>query len=1009
MTTRVGMIVGGGPEAEAAWDWLVPLAHLQARRFEPAHLEAALNESDVVWLHGAARPAVLPSDALRDFVERGGGLLLTLQAARLVGPLGFEAVPPNDCREDVWSHERDEWWSEELRSVPAYPHVRGIATYGPHPLVAGLHNGTYCWAPTDGEAYAWACYSGGAWPADGRVVAVERAYIVQNPERVVAWEYAFGRGRVLCVGAFVHFAAPDALLRVQLEQLVHNAIVATVGGGGAEPRTWWPSPGRVAAASGALALPAPLECDGALPVPAEDPLTVAGAAEHEVQFDLAGRRAVLVGSEQAGIREVWVHPHRAVASWAVRADGDLAAGTAIEAGPDAVARTLETPGRRLLETSFVALEHAVALVDYRPARKHRESVGRGPAGFEVELLIDVRRMWPFAAGCGGNLRYRARGDGRVALVESESDDGVVGIFLGRPATVELEPATATGSGSPAPAVRCLIRTALGDPLLVAVVGGASRADFDRTLRSVRRLGVSGLVRQRVPRGQVLSEARVAARTGDPRLDRGLEWAKRRLDAFLADVPGVGRSLLAGYAASRPGWGDGRPGYAWFFGRDACWSGFALLAAGEFSLVRQVIRFLGDRQDVTGKVLHEATTSGQFHFDAADATPLYLLLVARYLAWSGDREFVASVWPHVERAYRFCLSTDTDDDGLIENTRVGHGWIESGPLGGARVTMYLAAVWHAALRSLARAAEVLGQGRLAADCWARAARVTSALEDRFYDPGSGRYALDLRLDGSITWTQTALQAVPVMLRAANPVRARAYLEKLAGPAFSAPWGVRMLPIDDPLFSQVGYHSGTVWPLYTGWASLAEYQAGMGDAGFVHLAVNAGLACRRQRGAFDEALHALEDQAAGVCSDQAWSAGMVLLPFVEGLLGVEPDAPGGRLTVAPQLPREWTGRRVDVRGVRCGESAYDFVVERRDDAVSVRARRSLGPGLRLALAPWCPALPIRVEASAAEAGGGGGGGGAAPVPLKVEPSAWGDGFRCQVELEPADEIEVKFVLR
>jgi hypothetical protein len=986
VTPRVGLVAGAGAEQDAAWAWLASLPALQARRYAPGGLEAALDDVDVVWLHGASRPPALPAGAIRAYLGRGGGLLLTLQAAELVGPLGLEAVPPNDLRESVWRHDTDEWWSEELRQMKAYPHVRGIATYGPHPLVEALHNGTYCWAPSEGESYAWACYSGGAWPADGRVVGVERAYIVQNPERVVAWEYAVGRGRVVCVGAFTYFAAPDRLLRAQLERLVLNALSCATSQ--AAVRTWWPSPGTAATASDALVLPEGLEFDGSLPGDEAETISLSGPVRDDEQFDLAGRRALLVGSEVRGIRELWVHPHRAVASWVVRADGDVAVGTHITVGPDVVARTLETARRRLLETTFVALEHAALLVDYRPERKRRESVGRGPADFEIELVIDLRRMWPFAAGCGGNLTFRSRRDGRVCAVESESEDGVVGVFLSRTATVEMTPCRAA-----APAVRCVIRTTLGSPLFVAVVAGSSRADFDRSLRGVRRLGIAGLVGQREQRSAVLRDARLALRSGDRSFDEAFEWAKHRLDAFLADVPEVGRSLLAGFAPSRPGWGDGRPGYAWFFGRDACWTGLALLAAGEFSLVRQVIRFLGDRQDVTGKVPHEGTTSGQFHYDAADATPLYLLLVARYLAWSGDRGFVASIWPHVERAYAFCVSTDADGDGLIENARVGHGWIESGPLGGAKVTMYLAAVWHAALRGLAQSAELLGHERLAAECWARAARVTAVIEDRFYDAGRGCYALDLRDDGTVTWTQTALQAVPLALGAANPVRAKRYLDQLASQEFSAAWGVRMLPVSEPLFSKLGYHSGTVWPLYTGWAALAEYRAALGEAGFAHLRANAQFAYQRQRGAFDEALDGLEGRFAGMCPDQAWSAAMLVLPFVEGLLGVVADAPAGRLTIAPQLPADW--QRLDVLGLRCSDSVYDLKVERSGDGLAIGLRRTLGAPLRVTLAPWCPVLPLRVRADGAD--------------VRPDVSGWGAGLRCAVSLDATGEHEVRYVLQ
>jgi hypothetical protein len=985
VSLRVGL-VSAGAEGDAALAWLASAADVEARRYEPGQLGAAVDETDVVWLHGEPAPGPLPTEAVRGFVAQGGGLLLTLQAASLVGPLGVETVPPNDCREMVWSDQHDEWWTEERRALPAYPHVRGLATYGPHVLVEGLHNGTCCWAPSEGERFGWACYSGGAWPADGRVVAVERGYRIQNPERVVAWEYAVGRGRVFCLGAFAYFASPDRQRRPQLERLMLNALRAAVAAV-PEPRSWWPSPGTVASASEALPLPEPLEFDGALPAPADDALMIAGQAQLDEPFDLAGRRALLVGGERRGIRELWVHPHRAVASWIVRADGQVALGTQVELTPDVVSRAIQTADRRLLETMLVALEHPVALVEYRSGRKRRESVGRGPVDFELDLVTDLRRMWPFAAGCGGNLAYRWRSDGRVALVASESDDGVMAVFLSRAAAVVMEPAAGG-----APAVRCRIRTTLGSPLFVAVVGGANQAEFQRTLRGVRRLGIAGLVRQRSQRAAVLAEARLAVRSDEGSFDRAFEWAKRRLDAFLGDVPGVGRSLLAGYAASQPGWGDGRPGAAWFLGRDACWAGLALLAEGEFSQVRQVIRFLGDRQDVTGRVPHEATTSGQFQFDGADATPLYLLLVTRYLAWSGDREFVASIWRHVERAVASCLSADRDGDGLIEHTDDSHG-IGTEAAGGRQVSLYLAALWQAALRGLAGSAEALGLGRFAAECWARAARVTAAIEDRFYDAERACYALELAADGTPSWTQSALHAVPLLLDSVNPVRAKNLLEALGGAAFSARWGVRMLPTTDPGFSPAGRMTGTVWPLLTGWAALAEYRAGLGEAAFRHLRANADLAYSRQRGAFDEALDGLEERAVAGCPDRAWSAGMVVLPLIEGLLGVEPDAPAGRLTLSPQLPQAWD--RLEVRGLRCADSAYDLRLQRRDGALVVALRRTLGAGLTVALAPWLPGLPARVEVDGRE--------------VHSEVTGWGAGARCAVTLDAAAEHEVRFVMK
>lgn len=947
MTLRVAFAGTPGAEADAAWSWLARHPAFGARRVEIREAAEAAGEADVIWLHAERSSDDIDLVSLTAAAVAGRRLVLTLHATQLVLPMGLERARTNDMIEGVWSHAEDPFYTADFRALAAYPHVRGLASYGPHPLFAGLRGGTYTWAPTEGEHFVRCGYRRGARPVGGRVIAVERAYVAQNASRVVAWEYATGRGRVVCIGSYVYFAAPDPLLRPQLEQLMVNAL--TDGDG---PRTYWPEPATAAVPAESLTLPEPWDLDGALPDPIADPIAFDGPVAGEAPFDLAGRRGLLVGREHEGLLEFWTHPHRVIESWEASADDEPLIGTHVRASADAVVRTLETPRRRVTESAFVALEHPVLLLEYHVVRKGRESVSREPPVLAVSGTIDLRRTWPYPAGCGGNLRYRRAANGMVVRIESESGDGVAVLLMNRPCDVALKAVHERD----VPAVALRITTPLGVPLRLAVIGGADADDLDRTLRAARRLGVGGLVRQRLQRAVTIREARLGVHGDDARARTAFEWAKRRLDLFLGDAPGVGRSLVAGYAPSSAGWGEGRPGYAWFFGRDACWSACALLAIGEHSVPRQVLRFLGDSQDVTGKVAHEVTTSGQCHYDAADATPLFLLLAERYLRWTGDREFIASLWPRLARALRFCFTTDTDGDGLIENTRVGHGWVESGPLAGAHVSIYLAAVWRAALEGMARLAEAVGEERTAADCWARAARAGSEIEARFWGEALGGYALDCRADGSRTWAQTALQSAALVLGAANPVRARPYLEALAGADFSAEWGVRMLPMSDPHFNPGAYHAGAVWPLFTGWAALAQYRAGRPEAGLRHLLANASLAFARQKGAFDEVLHGTIERGAGVCHDQAWSAAMVILPLVEGLLGVQPDAAAGAITLAPALPAAWTW--FDVVGLRCGETLLDLRLRRRASGLECRVRRASGPPLWITVAPWLEAEPRRV---------------------------------------------------
>ncbi|MBI1967793.1 MAG: hypothetical protein HYS40_07370 [Gemmatimonadetes bacterium] len=870
------------------------------------------------------------------WVANGGRLLLTQRAASRVASLGLEEDGPNDTVVRVWTPEDDE---------PGLPHIRGIAGYGPHPLFAGVGQGTYLWSPSEGERYVRATYGRGKRPKNGWVVGCERSYIHLNADRIVAWEYAVGSGGALCLGAFVVLEAKDRLLARQLRTVLHNAVAGDAIPHATRtsplPVTHWPAAGTRCFADPSLALPVRPALDGALPG-LDSPLHVSTRALTDDPFTLAGRRALVVGAEQSGIVEIWMHPYRVLKGLAVTVGGETPLIRDAQITPVVVQRHLVSRARIVEETVTTALEHPIVFIEYRPEKIGRARGLRVPPELALAWTIDLRRTWPYDAGCGGDLRYLLDPGNHALVVSDSTGQAHVTIQTSRPVEWSCEPAEG-------PVLQCRLRAMLEEPLRVAVVGGGS-------LNALGRRGVTRLTAERTRHEAQLRDFLLRLRSPDARLNAAFEWAKVRLDACFVDTPGVGRSLVAGYAPSRPGWGDGRPGYAWYFGRDACWCAFALLAAGDFSGARLVLRFLGDTQDVSGKVIHEYTTSGLAHYDAADSTPLYLLLAGRYAAWTGDLAFLEGQWARLERAYRFCLETDTDGDGLIENTRVGHGWIEMGPLSGAHVTLYLAAIWIAALEALAPVARALGGGPLADELIERGARGCAQVARKFRT-GEG-YAVGLFPDGTPQRRRTAMTAVPLLLGAVDPAPAAAWFDAIASPDFSTPWGVRLLGRSDPLYSPTGYHAGAVWPLFTGWVSLAEYACHRGEAGFEHLRMNARLPFEGAQGAFDEVLHGDEERAAGVCPDQAWSAAMLVSPVVEGMLGVRPDALEGRLTLAPHLPGAWP--ECEWRGLRVGAVTLDVRVRSREERVELQLVRTSGPRASVIVSPALPRGRVASEA-------------------------------------------------
>ncbi len=93
----------------------------------------------------------------------------------------------------------------------------------------------------------------------------------------------------------------------------------------------------------------------------------------------------------------------------------------------------------------------------------------------------------------------------------------------------------------------------------------------------------------------------------------------------------------------------------------------------------------------------------------DTSPFWILAFGEYWKQSADTALVRELWPNVKKAYEWSRKTDTDGDGLMENTSAGAGALEVGALQEGIVSdVYMSGVWAAALERFARMAEVMGE-------------------------------------------------------------------------------------------------------------------------------------------------------------------------------------------------------------------------------------------------------------------------------------------------------------
>src|SRR5262249_2465334 len=153
-----------------------------------------------------------------------------------------------------------------------------------------------------------------------------------------------------------------------------------------------------------------------------------------------------------------------------------------------------------------------------------------------------------------------------------------------------------------------------------------------------------------------------------------------------------------------------------------------------------------------------------------------------------------------------------------------------------------------------------------------------------------------------------------------------IDHLGSGALATDWGTRLLSDRSALFDPLSYHNGSVWPLFTGWASMAAYRYGRPHVGQQALMANPLLT---QTGALGYVTELLSGEFNAPFSrsshHQVWSEAMVVTPLLRGLLGLEVGDAGRALRIAPQLPADWD--HATLKQLAVGTGHYDLALDRR----------------------------------------------------------------------------------
>lgn len=427
--------------------------------------------------------------------------------------------------------------------------------------------------------------------------------------------------------------------------------------------------------------------------------------------------------------------------------------------------------------------------------------------------------------------------------------------------------------------------------------------ISRYLRN--RLQYHSQRRERMER--LLGETEV--RTASMRFDKALAWAKLSLDALLMNQRTKG--IFAGL-----------PWFNNYWGRDTFISlPGATLVTGRFDEARDILISFGRyQQDDTlstdyGRIPNVVTTK-ETAYNTADATPRFVLVAKDYVERSGDRGFVAEVYPIIKRSIDGTIKYHTDTLGFLTHADA-ETWMDAvGPSGpwsprGNRAND-IQALWVQQLEAGAWFATLSGDENAAVRWRSLAVRVRTNFLKEFVSATNIHDHLNRDGTADHHLRPNQIFAVPLLH---DSIRAK--ILKTVATKLTYEYGVASLSQEDVDFhpyhqlpglypKDAAYHNGTVWTWLQGpiISELCHFNrqelAARVSVNTVHQILDRGAV-----GTQSELLDAIprngnrEPDRSGTVS-QAWNLAEFVRNFYDDYLGVRVERLSHTLWIRPRIP-------------------------------------------------------------------------------------------------------------
>src|SRR5881227_1773571 len=403
------------------------------------------------------------------------------------------------------------------------------------------------------------------------------------------------------------------------------------------------------------------------------------------------------------------------------------------------------------------------------------------------------------------------------------------------------------------------------------------------------------------------------------------------------------AALRFFPITLPGQALPAAGLPWFmtlFGRDSMIASYqALPFTSELAeatlqdLAQQQGRRVDDfRDEEPGKIMHEMRFGEMTAFEerphspyygAADATPLFLILLDEVERWTGNAELVQDLEMEARAALAWIDKYgDRNGDGYVEYDRrnketglenqcwkdswnsiqFADGTISRLPRATCEIQGY---VYDAKRRCARLARQLWNDPALAEQLEKEAAELKRRFNQDYWLEDREFFALAIDGDGRKVDSLTSNIGHLLWSGIVDEDHAADCLEKLLSDRLYSGWGIRTMAEGEGAYNPIGYHIGTVWPHDNSIIALGLARYGYRkEAARVAMGILEAATFFHERlpeafAGFRRDMTRFPVEYPTACSPQAWATGAPLL-LLRVLLVLEPV--GEHLIVDPHLPEQ-----------------------------------------------------------------------------------------------------------